>query len=350
MIDRELIERYLRNDCTVDEKRAIAQYFDEYPDELDVYFPEHELYGVTGRLPPDVSERILDKVRRRSTAKTYDFYHFGRLTIAASVILFFGIAIYEFQHTGSTANKQSILLTAADPAQIIRVSNDTQTERLVLLPDGSRITLKPDASVEWKNNFINQKERRLDLSGEAYFEVIHDEQKPFIVQTDNLLTMDLGTTFTIKNNPGERDIRVQLFSGKLQVKNTVGLASALPNDGLLFPGEELVYSKVDRKAFVSIMGIKRQLVRASGGKRNVADAPRPDWFMFNNQPLPSVLNQLSVYYRTDIYYYPVDFKDRYFSGKFEAGDSLEKILKDISLLNGLTLVSRQGGYFLVKKQ
>jgi hypothetical protein len=71
--------------------------------------------------------------------------------------------------------------------------------------------------------------------------------------------------------------------------------------------------------------------------------------MFNNQALPDVLDQLSAIYNVEIQYSTEDLRQKYFIGKLEKKDSLSKILRDIALLNHLS-VTNQNGRYIIKKQ
>src|SRR5258708_33249973 len=93
------------------------------------------------------------------------------------------------------------------------------------------------------------------------------------------------------------------------------------------------------------------LVRAGkkNGKGNWATVTkRPDWYRFQEQSLSEVLDQLSAYYRADIYYYPSDMENRYFTGRVGQNDFLEKIINAIGLLNHLTIV-KQDSKFIIKE-
>jgi hypothetical protein len=60
-----------------------------------------------------------------------------------------------------------------------------------------------------------------------------------------------------------------------------------------------------------------------------------------------VLEQLSTYFQTDIYYYPTELRNKFFTGKLDKKDSLEPILNDIALLNNLIVKKEKGAYYLI---
>ncbi len=62
-------------------------------------------------------------------------------------------------------------------------------------------------------------DRRVKLSGEAYFEVIHDASRPFVVELDHAIVEDLGTSFNISAYPGRGQVEVNVTSGSVRIQN-----------------------------------------------------------------------------------------------------------------------------------
>lgn len=86
-------------------------------------------------------------------------------------------------------------------------------QRLVVLPDGSRVRLNTDTAVRVR---FSRGERKLEVArGEAFFDVKHDARRPFVVQADGARIVDLGTRFDVRRRPS--DVQVILVEGKLEV-------------------------------------------------------------------------------------------------------------------------------------
>ncbi len=83
------------------------------------------------------------------------------------------------------------------------------------LPDGSSVWLNANSSIKFAENF-NEDTRDLFLSGEAYFDVAHDESKPFIVHTGTVVTKVLGTAFDI-NSYDQNKLSITVSRGKVSV-------------------------------------------------------------------------------------------------------------------------------------
>lgn len=103
----------------------------------------------------------------------------------------------------------------------------------VALSDGSLVWLNSDSRLEYPVNFTDQ-ERRVRISGEAFFEVMRDEKKPFIVETDRQVVSVLGTKFNIVAYPLE-PISTTLASGSVKVTLVGG-----SEEVTLTPGEQAV--------------------------------------------------------------------------------------------------------------
>lgn len=102
----------------------------------------------------------------------------------------------------------------------------------VILPDGSRVWLNAASTLRYPTTF-NNKERRVQLTGEAYFEVAHQQGIPFSVATNAALIEDISTTFNINAYPDEPDTRTTLLTGAVRV-------SAGNQQMVLQPGQQAV--------------------------------------------------------------------------------------------------------------
>ena len=104
------------------------------------------------------------------------------------------------------------------------------------LPDGTTAFLNKKSSITYK---FDKKTgtRKVALSGEGFFEVKHEEEKPFVIETEDAIVRDLGTAFNVKAYPDQDTIEVVVKEGLVQfyTKDDPGLN--------LFAGETGIYSK-----------------------------------------------------------------------------------------------------------
>ena len=98
-----------------------------------------------------------------------------------------------------------------------QVYNAQQQPRFVVLNDGSRVWLNSATKLVY-TDFPFMGERRLSLTGEAYFDVASDPEKPFIIQSGSMVTQVLGTAFNIKAYPDE-PFSVTVTKGKIKLED-----------------------------------------------------------------------------------------------------------------------------------
>lgn len=119
------------------------------------------------------------------------------LQIAASLLLVCGLGTggyYFFSHN----------MMATNTLVTIKTRNNVITH---ILPDGSTVQLNINSSISYSNNF--GKERKLELTGEAFFNVKHNANIPFTVYANNVSIRDLGTSFNVKYKSGYLEVIVE---------------------------------------------------------------------------------------------------------------------------------------------
>ena len=156
------------------------------------------------------------------------------------------------------------------------------------LPDGSFVTLAPGATLRYQRVAATGR-RLVYLRGEAFFDVFHDEQHPFSVLTDQVVSTGLGTSFRVRAVAGQPDVQVQVRTGAVRVSPRAARAGAAPVASLVVrPNQQAVYSSARRQLW-------RELVAEP-----VLLAPQS--FVFDNRPVTEVLRALSAAYGVDIRY------------------------------------------------
>lgn len=124
---------------------------------------------------------------------------------------------------GTTITKQDsqIVYTTTSSNNAIYynvVSTACSRQYEVVLPDGSHVWLNAASAIRFPASFTN-KERSVELLGEAWFDVQHADKVPFVIHSGNLTTSVMGTAFDIKAYPGERSMTVAVQRGKVKVQS-----------------------------------------------------------------------------------------------------------------------------------
>jgi transmembrane sensor len=155
------------------------------------------------------------------------------------------------------------------------------------LPDGSKVWLNAGSSLKYPVVFA-ENERRVELSGEAYFEVSKDKKRPFYVNTDRQGLKVLGTHFNINAFRDEPATRTTLFEGSVKIiPEYKNVANAAFRDIVLSPGQQSV---VGRTITVSKANVEEAISWKNG------------MFQFNDTELSSVMRQASRWYDVDVVY------------------------------------------------
>lgn len=154
------------------------------------------------------------------------------LKVAASLVFILSISFVLYEQYRDTP-----ATTETKVANLIVKKNPKGRKSTISLKDGSKVILNSESSIIYDENFASDT-REIELNGEAFFEVAHNPEKPFIVKSGAISTVALGTSFNVCNY-ADGDLMVILVSGKVRIEQD-GL---LPNpvDNILMPGEKIKY-------------------------------------------------------------------------------------------------------------
>jgi len=349
MITKELFEKFLRNECSEEERNQVIRHLDEHPDAIQDLLPAEEFTDrqFTESGGQDLERRLYRRLEKSIFRGVTVRLAIKRTLVAASLILIAGIG-WKFLMRDSLRHKNPYKgITAASAQTSPWISYTTTSDSLyVLLPDSSGIILSSFSSVKYDRVFGRDGRRAVYLSGEAEFQVARNKAKPFIVYSGDISTTVLGTSFKVNAFENRKIISVYLHTGRVLVKPADSAENKLKLNAYLQPGDELFYNKITRLATVrKFEGHKKKPARLKNRKENIY---KPDWYKFSGQRLADVLDQLSFYYQVEIDYRPDDISHSYMTAEFRISDSLEKILKDIGLLNKLKITETDGKYILRK--
>lgn len=129
--------------------------------------------------------------------------------VAASLLLIVMVSYFR------NSKQQSTLAETPVPTQLIYTSLPGERKSFQL-PDGSTVLLNSGSTIEVSEGF-NEADREISLAGEAYFNVAHNAQKPFIIHTNNINVKVLGTEFDVKAYPEDKTTETVLIRGSVEV-------------------------------------------------------------------------------------------------------------------------------------
>lgn len=256
------------NTCTreeFDELFEMLRQADNF-DDFDLAFKNHWDKASQVATPKAAN---LDGIRQNVVMRLWSMRR-GRVRVkyATAILLICGAALFLFNRYQKP--EAPVYQTAQTSAAKTKV---------VLLADGTRVTLNANSSLRYPDNF-NADKREVYLTGEAYFEVFHDAEKPFVIHSGKLLTHVLGTTFTVSAYPqAASPLNVTVLTGKVAVKHQQANALAVltrgesatmsygktrfeltklknPEDAIAWIDDKLIFENTDLKQIAAVLSNK----------------------------------------------------------------------------------------------
>lgn len=187
-----------------------------------------------------------------------------------------GQLVYVIKNTGmpitasGAANSEN--KTAALAFNTIETPKGGQYQ--VVLPDGSKVWLNAMSSIKFPVSFSSLKERRVELTGEAYFEVEHNKDLPFRVVSGKQVVEVLGTHFNVNAYPDETGIKTTLLKGSVKVTGD-------SNSAILKPGQQAEFTSS---------------ITISNVNTDEAVAWKNGYFFFDDEKLQDIMRVVARWY------------------------------------------------------
>lgn len=315
----ELLARYLSGDASPAEREEVERWALEAPahqaelDRLRALWVRPQAAGWDADQAWRRAEPRLAQPARRFRVGT-------PLALAAGIALLLGAGLLGRAITTEEANPAVPNVMASGPGE----------RRSIQLADGSTLILAPESEIRIATEY-GTAERRVDLVGEAWFEVRHDAARPFRVYAGGTVTQDLGTEFSVRTLPGQSGVRVVLVSGSASLRPEATPESSAvvlqPRDvAVLEPGAPA--ARVERGAAVeSLVGWRSGTVS------------------FQDAPVDSVLTELTRWYGRTFSLGDPAAASRRFTGPVPI-DNLDEALEVLTLSLGLAAERRDGAIVL----
>ena len=260
----------------------------EEMEEDEVSSLQHQQYREEARL-------LLSRIRKPE--KRFSFIPYLRYVAIVAVILSIGWGGFRL-----IRSNQEKVLTYTE----VHVKNGEH--KRVILPDGTSVTLNAGSYLRYPREFITDV-RRIEMNGEAFFEVTRDEEKPFLIHTKDADVKVLGTSFNVKAFDMDEQLTVSVQTGKVQVDLPEAMMRLLPDEQFVMDKTKGEFQKRNEDARLSTVWIK-------GG------------LYFNRTPIRTVVNELVRMYNRTIEFASGAEYDDYIYGEHD-NKSLEAVLKSI---------------------
>ncbi|HMR17653.1 MAG TPA: DUF4974 domain-containing protein [Sphingobacterium sp.] len=358
---QEILSRYQEGKCSDEEKAWIESWYLQLIDDSDKENPDSSDMNRAKR-------KIWHAISSERPAVKPQRYLYRKIVAAASILLAFGIAFYSLHDNTATVQQNVVssqetvkpggnnayltlaggerinlsdvedgMLSEQAGIKILKKSNGELVYEIsdspalhegyigtniietpiggqyqVLLPDGTKVWLNSSSSLEYPIQFTHR-ERKVALTGEAYFEVNTDNDRPFRVVSAAQMVEVLGTKFNINTYDDEPVVRTTLLEGSVRVSSEQDSKILRPGEQAAVTGQNIKVKIVDTEQFIG-------------------------WykgdFVFDGAELRNIMRQISRWYGVDVIYQN-DIGNIKFGGSISRSKDIQEVLKVLSMTKGV---------------
>jgi transmembrane sensor len=297
---RELFNRYADKTASSEEKQELWDYINDpvFSNEIDALIGQdyerlHQEKGMSDQQKMFVLQNVLGT---GITIKPASTPLWPRFIAAASILIIVGIGLYFYKteqqnnletayrqdispgknkatltlangekisindvNTGNIASQSGVQISKSPDGQIIYEITSKNSGKLAFntlttargeqarlrLPDGSVVYLNAASSLKYPTSFASLKQRSVELSGEAYFEISKDKMHPFIVRSAKQEVEVLGTHFNINAYTDERALKTTLLEGSIRLTSMDRSEILKPNEQAILINNQITVNEVD---------------------------------------------------------------------------------------------------------
>lgn len=314
------IIKRLTNSESSESRQKLDEWLSKDASHLQQYQEARMLWDLSAMVPPEAVEtdpklltmKTIEEQQMRPS-RSMSIWKYGIAAALFGALLF--VSFFFFNQ--DTATEQEWVIRKATAGQVTELT----------LPDSSHVWLNSDTEIRFQKNFGTAKQRIIQLRGEAYFEVKHDAEHPFVVNSGNLKTTVYGTSFNVRAYPNDLESQVSVNTGKVGVQAKGSKAAAL----MLLPSDRISFSKGS----------------FSRSKINLADVDswKSGELIFEQTPMPEVISTISRKYKVAINTGTNDYSACKLSARF-SNQSLSEVLKTLNISMNISSKQIAGTIYL----
>lgn len=324
-----LLSRYVCNEATELEKLEVLEWILQDPTNEEILAQIRKSYDNINFKTEEFSytnglsilaEKLKQSEPDENIAPTLEKERFKSkkyYSIVACVILLLSVSIF--------------LLNTINPGEIAILEKSTTggQKSTIVLSDGSTIRLNSNSSLRYPEKFKTDS-REVYLEGEAFFEIVKNPKKPFIVKTYHLTTRVLGTSFNIKALPDDETQTVTVATGKVSVEGN-HIAQA---ETILLPNEQ---ARLD---------IKKKTFDFTTGEFKEAFAWKDGKIIFSDASLIEVISTLESWYGVPITLEANGKNNCNLTAEYDQ-ETLINVLESMSHINNIEYSISEKGIFII---
>ncbi|TCC99350.1 FecR family protein [Pedobacter hiemivivus] len=361
-----LVAGYLRGDLTKEQETKLKEWQQASNDHLNWFndFCQQEkidqqlkMYHATNKA--SVWNKTQDKILAAAKVRTKGRMGlWQRIAVAASILLCLSIGLHFYltkytsffleqqaSRSGITAGGNKAFLTLSDGKKIVlsetkngvtidatklAYSDGTEIQAIsasgdtshyakvstprggtyeVVLPDGTRVWLNAASGLSFPTKFIGTS-RKVELSGEAYFEVAKDKMHPFIVESKGQQVEVLGTHFNINAYQEEVNVKTTLLEGAVKITTSGGAK-------LLKPGQQS--DLINGEISIREVNVENTVAWKNGE------------FSFKNEELGSIMRKIARWYNVEVVFNNKELSKKTLSGNISRFEQVSKVLRILEM-------------------
>lgn len=308
---KNLYSKYINNQLTVAELEELRKdnpqkFSSEMEEALNEEWNADEDYS---QIPDDVVagiksrlDKAIDKKRRVIVPLYYKVLGWAAVILLPLFIL---STLYIYKEHTQAVSEEMVVATA------------TGEKATITLPDGTLVTLNSNSRLSYTPKVYNKDNRQISFSGEAYFNVAKDKERPFMIDARGLKVQVLGTKFNLSVRKEDKNAELFLESGKVLFTSLLKRESVV-----LSPNQKLTMNQMTGE-----MSVMKET-------DNMVSAWRRNEMIFRNAPFESVVKAIENVYGVRIRMeYKSDSMD-VFTGTLVTND-LNSVLEVIETTNNL---------------
>lgn len=301
-MEKEIVYKYITGDASLEEKEAVARWIDADKENMKEYLALRKLYNLTlwQQEPLHAAPENVSGMRKRRMVRVI-----GREALKVAAIFAIAVSVVSLYYTkpeAETVREEAVMQTIYVPAG--------QRAELTLA-DSTKVWLNAKTTLTFPSHFAGGS-RKVTLDGEGYFNVTRNENKPFIVETEQYDIEVLGTEFNVHAYKGYSLFETSLLDGSVRIE------SADHRENILLEPHKKAY--------------------AENGQLKTSPITQYDYFLwkdglicFDDNTINELFEKLQLYFDVNIIIENTRILKQRYTGKFRTCDGVEHVLKTLQL-------------------
>ncbi len=303
----ELLNKYLKHEASEEECELLIRHYNLFESEPDIF--NTMSHNQKTDIRNDIENKIWDDIfddegspKAGSSPKNRMWINFIAVAALILIILSTGFYFYKNEPVKQT--------------NVISRQTNIKENRLIQLPDGSTVILRPGAKLNYPSSFDGLALREVYLDGQAYFDIKHNSLKQFIIHTGKLKTIVLGTAFEINAWSDNSSIQVTVSRGKVRVEDQNNKTL-----GIITPNQQITYDKSNENIVQKVVNAPEYL----------------EWkeqdLLLSDVTVAEAAKLLESRYKVEIIILDDSIRSKRFTTIVRKGETLDQILKSMSEFN-----------------